>query len=82
MWIIPLKYLHKNIFCYYIIHLLKLMFEVIVYKTLGDASAENFENNNTDNFKQTFSFILYIYTIELFIDILIQFLSWFYCELN
>ena len=51
------------------------MFEVIVYKTLGDASAENFENNNTDNFKQTFSFILYIYTIELFIDILIQFLS-------
>ena len=51
------------------------MFEVIVYKTLGDASAENFENNNADNFKQTFSFILYIYTIELFIDILIQFLS-------
>ena len=50
------------------------MFEVIVYKTLGDASAENFENNNTDNFKQTFSFIFYTF-IPLFIDILIQFLS-------
>ena len=41
------------------------MFEVIVYKTLGDASAENFENNNTDNIKPSFSFILVIiYSLE------------------
>ena len=52
------------------------MFEVIVYKTLGDASAENFENNNTDNFKQTFSFIsviIYSFTSSFHVQLVLHF---------